>query len=302
MNPKILITGSNGMLGHKIVEVLAESFRIITINRVHDKTIGINESIKLNIGNLDKLSTEISRINPSIIIHTAAIVDVDYCEHEPTECALINYLSVKSIVDSIEPGTKLIFISSESVFGENKVPASEDDTKNPLNSYTKFKSLAEDYIISNHVNCIIIRSNMYGYHKNWRGSLVEWAIDSLESNKTINGFSDVIFNPIYTSKLSEAISILIKLDYRGVIHLGTNQVISKYEFLKRLATSLGYNTSNIKHISIDESKLTKRVKNATLNIDKARSILGDELLDFENGFRDFLRDIRVFYENHQNKQ
>lgn len=302
MKPKIIITGSNGMLGHKIVDLFIESSRIITINRVHDTSDGIYQSITLNVGKLDQLSSQIHTINPDIIIHTAAIVDVDYCEKEPYECEKINFYSVKTIVDTIKPSVKFIFISSESVFGEKEFSAREDDPKNPLNRYTKFKSLAEDYILENHHNSIIIRANIYGYHKNWRGSLVEWAIDSLESNNTIRGFKDVFFNPIYVSKLSEAILMLIKSDFCGAIHIGSNRMISKYEFLIMLASALGYDIAKIIPASIDESKLTKRVKNATLNIDKASSLLGNEVLDFENGFNEFLKDIKEFYENYKNKQ
>ena len=291
--PTILITGSNGMLGHKLVQKLKSKFNLIALNRKPDPSDGIFESINADINNFDLIADVLERIKPDYIVHTAAMVDIEHCENNKNDCLRTNFDAVKNMIDNILDTTVFIFISTESVFNLSKHRPIEKDSKNPPNYYCYTKSISEDYIIKHHSNHIIIRTNMYGFHSNWRGSIVEWAINNLSSNIPFGGYTDVTFNPLYTAQIADNIEELINLDFRGIIHLGSNINITKYEFLKKLSIGLGFPEQLICPTSIDDFASAKRTKYAVLDIELAQSILPGDNFDFEIGFNRMLVDLRI---------
>lgn len=288
------------MLGQKTVQELSAHFSIVGLNRTKDSSLMLSESISLNINDFELIRDVLRRLNPSVIIHTAAIVDVEYCEYNKEACSLTNFYAVKNIVDNLEKDTLLIFISTESVFDNTSQAPTEESKKNPPNHYCKTKSDSEDYIISNHSNHIILRTNMYGFHKNWRGSLVEWAINKLQRGERIGGYTDVVFNPLYTGQIAKAILELIKINFKGIIHLGSNLVLSKLEFTTRLAKALNLNEGLVYKSSIESGSFVKRNKYAVLDITKAESIISMKNLDFNLGFDNLIEDLKDRYEKNNN--
>jgi dTDP-4-dehydrorhamnose reductase len=293
---KLLIVGSNGMLGHEILNVMMDSYEIYTINRNCDDSPGIKKSYIKDITDFKGVKSIITEIKPDIVVHTAAIVDIEYCEANPEKCYLVNYYAVKNIVDYLSIDVLFVYISSESVFSNLEIPPCETSPKNPINLYYKSKSLSEDYILHNHNCSIIIRTNMYGFHKNWRGSLVEWAINNLKSNVEFPGFHDVLFNPLYTKQIALIIEKLFSLNFNGIIHLGSETPISKLEFIVKLAIELGYDQNLVYPKSIDDLNVVPRNKYAVLNTEKLRKIVDKSLYSLNKGISMLVEDIKIYYE------
>jgi dTDP-4-dehydrorhamnose reductase len=298
MKKKIMITGSNGMLGTELVKTLTSDYSLIGVNRKPDSSSGLDKFYVIDINDHDRFSIVLNEENPDIIIHTAAIVDIDYCEVKKIECYDTNYDSTVNIISAISEETLFVFISTESVFNNSNVIPKEDDKKNPPNYYCELKSMAEDYITANHKNSLIIRTNMYGFHSDWRGSLVEWAIDKLSEGNQFNGFYDVLFNPLYTWQIADIIKEIIALKYTGVIHLGSDLILSKFDFVKRIAEGLGFERKLVFPVSLDEGKWATRNKIACLNISRLQSLVGPNKVSFEIGFNKLLEDL--VYANERN--
>lgn len=294
----LLIIGSTGMLGNDITLVLKSNFTIYTLNRNKDENFSIDYSFQCDFNNHKEVSSLLLKIKPNIIVLTAAMVDIDYCENNPILCMDTNYFSVVNLLNSIHPDTLILFISSDAVFDDSKMFPKESDEKNPLNVYSKSKSMAEDYLISNHSNHIIIRTNMYGFHKNWRGSLVEWALDKIRKNIPTGGFIDVHFNPLYTKQIAHAVHHLLKHNFRGIIHLGSETSVSKYEFLVRVANGLGYDSNLIFKTKLKNHQSTvaaKRPKMTSLNTDKAKSISDQLDYKLDNGIALLIEDLKEYW-------
>ena len=289
---KVLVTGSNGMLGHQIIQKFKDSYELYSVNRNHDRSNGISHSYLCDINNFGDIARIMKDLNPNIIIHTAAIVDVDYCEMEQEQCYKTNYLSVQNLIDNMPVDSLFVFISTESVFKVENTPPSENTIKNPPNFYSRLKSLSEDYILASKKNHIIIRTNIYGFHKNWRGSLVEWSIDKIKLGEELGGFYDVFFNPLYTGQAALIIRRLIENEFVGVIHLGSIEIISKLDFLLLLYNELGYPVNLIKPISIDSVNRTKRNKAAILDVSKLTDMFSELDLRIETGMRELLTDLK----------
>lgn len=294
MTKKVLITGSNGMLGKDILDVFKKknAFDIYVINRNIDTNLIGEKSKLIDLTNLKALDKILKEINPHIIIHCAAMVDVDYCEKNQEDAYRINVESTKLLASFDNKKTKFIYISTDSVFDGINGNYTETSPKAPLNYYAITKNLSENIIQKINKNSIIIRTNIYGYHRNKGKSIVEWALGELFEGKEIFGFDDVYFNPVYTKQLARIVLQLIDRNFYGIIHIGSKDIISKYEFLKLMSSKFKINGEKIKKISIKEASFdAKRPVNTSLNVDKMKEYLNFEI-NLEDGINELIKDYK----------
>jgi dTDP-4-dehydrorhamnose reductase len=189
---------------------------------------------------------------------------------------------------------KLVFISSDSVFEGTRGNYKEDDNKNPINYYAKTKDIAEEIIKSSCEDYLIIRTNIFGFHQSEGKSLVEWALNMLTKGQKINGFVDVKFNAIYTRFLSRIILNMIELDLNGTYHVCSNNSLSKFEFLIKLANIFKLNVELISPMKASELSLqTKRPNDTTLNIEKIQTLVA--LPSIEDGLLELYTDYLNFF-------
>ena len=123
-------------------------------------------------------------------------------------------------------------------------------------------------------NYVIIRTNIFGFNKPLRASIAEWALKSFQNGDIIHGFSDVLFNSIYTRHLADCLLEIVEINFQGLINIASSKEISKYEFLKYLGLKSGYPNITLKKSSIDRnSSNIRRPKNTTLNVSKASKLI-----------------------------
>jgi dTDP-4-dehydrorhamnose reductase len=271
---KVLITGSSGMLGHAIVEVLAADHNYELFGFVR-KLTGANyiTEFALDLTNPEALNRQLSMLELDIILHCAANVNLDACEQNEAQAYALHVEASKNLAEFNPQKVKFIYISTDSVFDGLNGDYAVTDIPNPLNVYAKTKWQGEEVVLKVNSGAIILRTNIYGLHLGEQSSLGEWAITNLQQEKQISGFTDVFFNPLYTGQLAQLIKHLIehKENYQGIIHTGSNTYISKYDFLVKLAQVFGYDSKKINKTSVDMLNfLAKRPKNTTLNIDFLR--------------------------------
>jgi dTDP-4-dehydrorhamnose reductase len=295
---KLLITGSNGMLGKDILTQLRPYYDLYVLNRKPDDLLEESKNIICDLEDNLNLAKNLRELSPDILIHAAAMVDIEKCQDDKEKCYKINYLAIVNLIENLPNDTLFIFVSTDSVFdGSVKFPI-ESSRKNTLNYYSETKSLAEDFIINNHENHIIIRTNMYGFHKNWRGSIVEWAISSLNKGIPFGGYYDVTFNPLYTRQISKIIQVLIDENFRGIIHLGSSSSLTKYEFLYRICELLKLNSSLLYKTSIDLEDGALRPKHTSLSISKLSQFAEQELFSLDKGLALLKEDLEIYWRIH----
>ena len=289
---KVLITGSNGMLGKDIVQFFSseDDYDVYGINRKHDSILAESKSVVCDITNLNELQMILEEIQPNIIIHCAAMVDVEGCEKNKEYADKLNIDSTRQLATFNPESTKFVYISTDSVFDGQYGGYIEESEKRPINYYATTKSLAEEVVQSINQNIIIIRTNIYGFHKNRGKSLVEWALSELLERRKISGFNDVYFNPVYTKQLARIVLELLKINYSGIIHVGSDKPVSKYEFLRRLALKFEVDTELVESISVDDIFFNaKRPKNTSLSTCKLKKILNNET-SIDDGLFELTRD------------
>lgn len=295
---KVLVTGSSGMLGKDIVEILSNNinYSVYGFSRTLNPCLSDDHQVIGDLTDFKFLSSSLDEINPDVIIHCAAIVNVDECETNKRLAEAL-HRDVTEILARYKSGsTRFIHISTDSVFDGQKGNYTEEDIPNPINYYAKTKRDGEIVVLENNHNAVVIRTNIYGFHLEHGNSLVEWAIDNLKQGKSINGFTDVYFNPVYTKQLCEVIQDIIPAKYfKDILNVASKECCSKYEFLLHIAQQFNFNTGLITKNSVKNFDfLAPRPINTTLNANLLKSVF-DRELTLQYGLSTLNRD----YENYE---
>jgi dTDP-4-dehydrorhamnose reductase len=291
---KILILGGSGMLGKDLLDLFTqdENYQVFTIFR---NSIDLKKNnlkvFNFDLKKKDQLLETILQIMPDIVINSAAITNIDYCENNIEESYYL-HSNIISIIKEILPEIKFVYISTDSIFDGKAGNYTEEDEPNPLNVYAKSKLAGELNSKKCYDNCIIARTNIIGYHINNQKSLSEWAIMNLRNNKSISGFNDVYFNPLYTKINAKCLKDLIEIDYSGIINLASNNYIDKYSFLVLLSNALEMSQNLIISQKYDQNNFKAiRPLNTTLNNTKLKNLLKTNL-NLDYSIETFIKDYK----------
>ena len=253
---KIVITGSNGLLGQTLVNLLMkepENYSVFGLSK-GDNRMNRNDFLyyDIDITNYSQLEECITYIQPSFIINTAAMTNVDTCELKPEECNNLNIEAVKYLTQIC---TKLnihfIQISTDFIFDGSKGFYKETDLPNPLSIYGHSKLKAENIVKNSGVNFSILRTILvYGKGVNLkRNNIVLWVKDMLENNKEITIVDDQYRMPTYVEDLAMACKLIVDKNISGVYHISSNELLSVFEIANQIADVFGLNKKLIKPIS-----------------------------------------------------
>ncbi len=218
---KILITGSNGMLGHDLQDVLKDKHELI-----------LTTSKTLDITDKDNTIKVIEENNPDIVINSAAYTDVDGCEENQELAYSVNGEGVRNLALACRQiDCPLVHISTDYVFdGTARDPIAEDGEIGPISIYGKSKLEGEKAIQEILDKYFIVRTAwLYGINgKNFPKTMLELA----KNHSEITVVYDEVGTPTYTPDLAYGISQLIETDYYGVYHLTNSGSCSWCEFAR----------------------------------------------------------------------
>jgi dTDP-4-dehydrorhamnose reductase len=281
---KILITGSSGMLGTDLVDLLKS--RKASLGLKPEVIEAPHEVLDITLE--DNVSTFIASHTPDIIVNCAAFTNVDKCETERETAFNVNALGPKYIAAAAkECGARLIQISTDFVFdGNSNRPYTEEDQINPLSEYGRTKLEGERNIQSYCSSYLIVRTSwLFGHNGiNFAAKMLELA----EHNKELSIVSDEIGSPTYTLDLAEALLALIKQGSEGIINVSNDGSCSRYELAEYIFETMGY---DIKMNPIKSSEYKRPAKvplNSTLNCQKYTTITGMQMRPWEEAIESYL--------------
>jgi dTDP-4-dehydrorhamnose reductase len=283
---KILITGSNGMLGTDLLKLLRNEMS----PSAHNKNLEVIEAPheNLDISLKDKVSDFVSIHTPDIIINCAAFTNVDKCETERETAFNINAMGPKYIASAAKNcGARVIHISTDFVFdGNGDRPYVEEDQTNPLSEYGRTKLEGEKNIQNFCNSFLIVRTSWLFGHKgvNFASKMLELA----EHKKELSIVTDEIGSPTYTPDLAKALWTLIKQECEGIINVSNYGSCSRYEWAEYIFKTQGYNI-NINQIKSSEYKRPAKVPlNSTLNCQKFTTITGLRMRPWQEAVTEYL--------------
>ena len=278
---KILITGSSGMLGADLVDLLKASLdpNLEVIEAPHEA---------LDITLEDNVSVFISSHTPDIIVNCAAYTNVDKCETEREAAFNVNALGPKYIAAAAKKcGARLIQISTDFVFdGNGNSPYTEEDQTNPLSEYGRTKLEGERNIQNHSDSYLIVRTSwLFGHNGvNFPAKMLELA----EHNKELSIVTDEIGSPTYTPDLAKALWTLIKQGSEGIINVSNDGCCSRYELAEYIFEAMGY---KIKMNPIKSSEYKRPAKvplNSTLNCQRLNTITGEQMRPWKEAVEAYL--------------
>ncbi|SDG31033.1 dTDP-4-dehydrorhamnose reductase [Pedobacter terrae] len=288
---RILVTGSNGLLGQKITEkVLAEGrVKLITTS------VGANrypvkagyEYAEMDILNPEQVKAVIEKYRPDSVIHTAALTNVDACEANKDLCNRLNVDSVATLLSVCEEkNIQLIHLSTDFVFDGKNGPYREEDAVNPVSYYGESKVMAEVLIRNSKANYAILRTILvYGIsHDMSRSNIVLWAKAALEKASPINVVNDQWRMPTLAEDLAEACLLAVERDARGIYHISGEDYMSIADLVRKVADYWKLDHSFINEISSASlNQPAKRPEKTGFVLDKAIKDLGYNPHSFEEG-------------------
>lgn len=287
---KILITGSNGLLGQKLVELLvSENIEVIATskgsNRLSLKDGYIYDS--MDITDADNIHFIFARYQPSVVINTAAMTNVDQCEIDHKGCQLLNVEAVKNLIDACgKISAHLIHLSTDFVFDGTKGSLTEEDQPNPISFYGHSKLTSEKLVIESTLKWSIIRTILvYGVAQDMsRSNIILWVKRSLESGKEIQVVNDQWRTPTLAEDLAWGCYLVAKNGVRGIFHISGDEMITPYQLALKTADFFELDKSLIKETNVSEfTQPAKRPPRTGFIIDKVRKVLGFEPKSIEEG-------------------
>ena len=288
---KIIVTGSNGLLGQKVTDLSIQDSEIELIatsvgpNR-HNLKDGYRYE-ELDVLDLDRLNELVARYQPDSIIHTAAMTNVDACEAERTKCYALNVQSVKNLVDVCQRrDIQLIHLSTDFIFDGEDGPYTEEAEPNPLSYYGETKLESELILKNSSCHWAILRTIIvYGIVNDMsRSNIVLWAKGALEKGEPIHVVNDQWRMPTLAEDLAACCLLAVKKNASGVFNVSGKDLMSILEIVERVADHYRLNKSLIKAISAESlNQAAKRPKKTGFILDKAIVELGYSPHSFEEG-------------------
>jgi dTDP-4-dehydrorhamnose reductase len=297
---KILITGANGLLGQHLVKILlAKNYQVFATGKgEHRLAFTQNERYsyhEMDIADGNSVSKVMSSVQPEVVIHAAAMTQVDDCELNPQQCERTNVQGTANVLMESELNSQhFIYISTDFVFDGEKGNYAEEDELKPISYYGFTKMQAEAIVQTSEIAWSIVRTCLvYGnVLQGTRSNIISWVRDNLQQGKNIRVVSDQFRTPTYVEDLAKGILLIIEKKAKGIYHLSGKDLLTPYDIAQQTADLLHLDKNKIE--KVDASTFTqpgKRPLKTGFRIEKARQDLGYEPISFKEGLQRILSPV-----------
>jgi len=289
---RILITGSNGLLGQNLISLLSEIesvHLIVTAKHRPSFELGRGEFHVLDITQKNQVEQVVAKTMPEVIINAAAMTQVDQCELDHDGCKCANVDAVEHLVQSASVhNVHLVHVSTDFVFDGTQELLDESAVPNPVNYYGKCKWESEKIVRDSNISWCIIRTVLvYGVTAAMsRSNIVLWVKKSLEEGRNIKVVSDQWRTPTLAEDLAGACYQAALRRASGIFHVSGKDYLSVYQIALRVADFFKLDKTLITPTeSSNFVQPARRPLKTGFKIDKARKELGFEPHSFEEGLR-----------------
>ena len=265
---RILICGSNGLLGQRLALMLSSQTDYEVLNTSMERSFVFDDRLfdytQLDITKKGDVKSLISSFHPTAILNAAAATNVDWCEVHRDEAWKVNVVGVENLVEAARKvGSRLVHISTDYVFDGSRGPYSEDDTPSPISYYGKSKLASENAVRIGGIPYTILRTIvLYGAGIGIKENFPLWVVRSLKAGKQIRCVDDQISNPTHVTDLAFAAVKGFELNRDGIYHVCGKDRASRYVFAVRVADVFGL-----------DAGLINRIKTADLKQEAPRPLL-----------------------------
>lgn len=291
---KVLITGSNGLLGQKLLHLLHAPIyqgkvEVVATSRGANRLSQIPEMRyqSMDITQLADIERVFEEVKPDAVINTAAMTQVDTCETEREACWQLNVTAVAHLVKACQNHQAfLLHLSTDFIFDGTEGPYPEEGKANPLSYYGESKWASEQVVSQSNLDWAIARTVLvYGITEAMsRSNIILWVKKSLEEGKTIHVVDDQWRTPTLAEDLALGCYLIVDKAARGVYNISGEDFLTPYEMAIQTADFFHLDKSLI--VRTDASRFSqpaKRPPRTGFIIDKAKQDLGYRPRSFSEG-------------------
>lgn len=287
---KILITGANGLLGYKLVQLLSLQPAVTAIATARKKINVLPDNVQffeLDVTDHDQTLSVLSHTQPDVVIHTAAMTQVDQCETERELCWKANVTGVENLAEACEKNnTHLIHVSTDFIFDGAHGPLDETAIPKPVNFYGESKLAGEQVIQKSKISWAILRTVLvFGVTPDLsRSNIVLWVKKSLEEGKSINVVNDQWRTPTLAEDLAMGCYLAASKKATGIYHISGEEMMTPFDIANQTAEFFKLDKSLIK--PADSSTFRQpamRPPKTGFIITKAKRELGYQPHSFKEG-------------------
>lgn len=280
---RILVTGDTGLLGPYLVAAFS----------------GLGTVTGISTRNYDLTDAEMvrgyfaSHERPDVIVHAAAMTNVDKCEVFPNAAVMQNCSATENLVRYMPVDSRLIYISTDMVYSGIGPHKEHSKSENPINMYGMSKFMGE-FSAAKAQNHLIVRTNLYGKALGARkSSLVDFFLGHLKSGDLFNVFTDSFFNPLWTKTLAETLVKMAKTQKIGTFNIGASTSMSKSKFAMLLANEMGLNPQGMRPVAAEDMPVrVARPLDTRMDISRAENAFGLALPSMENDIKAMCESIK----------
>jgi len=278
---KLLVTGASGLLGTRICQIAtAQNYEVYSAHSEHIPQFGA--PIKLDITDGAALKQLFDKTKPDVIVHSAALTDVDKCEKEKDLATKINVESTSNIAQLCHRhNCFLVYVSTDYVFNGEKGNYKENEQTAPINNYGLTKLKGEQEVKQSKAEyCIARTSVIYGsIPAAGKINFALWLIEKLGKREETKTVTDQWNSPTLNTNLAEMILEIVEKRITGTFHLAGATRLSRHEFAQNIAETFKFDKDLLRPTSSKDIQwLAKRPKDSSLNVDKAKQTLKNKPL------------------------
>ncbi|MCA0426690.1 MAG: NAD(P)-dependent oxidoreductase [Bacteroidetes bacterium] len=290
---KVLVTGSNGLLGQKLTDLYRgiQDVQLIATARGADRYPEQNgySYVSLDITDKNQVDEVINTQRPDVVINTAAMTNVDACESEREACDALNVHAVEYLVEACNRNkVHLVHVSTDFIFDGTHGPLREDEKPAPLSYYGESKWKAEQIVQTKCNSWAIARTVLvFGIVSDMsRSNIVLWAKGALESGKSINVVADQFRTPTLAEDLAEGCHLIAQKRAQGIFNISGKNFMSVYDLVVQVADFWKLDKSLLNLSSSEGIKQpAKRPPITGFILDKAMNELGYNPKSFQEGLK-----------------
>lgn len=270
---RLLVTGASGLLGLNMGLQVSGRHAVTGVVNTNGLTRIPFPIVTADLAAPDAAERLVDEVQPEVMIHCAAMANVDECETQPERARLVNaLLPGRLAAAAAQRGVQMVHISTDAVFdGQPRLDSGycETDAPNPLSVYARTKLEGEQQVLAANPAAIVARVNFYGWSLTGQRSLAEFFFNNLSAGRGVKGFTDVLFCPLLVHELVDILLRMTELRLTGLYHVVSSEALSKYDFGLLLAQTFGLDGSLIQPISVAEAGL-RAVRSPDLRLNTSR--------------------------------
>ncbi len=258
MYDRVLVTGGNGLLGTKTIELLLAQgrhpFSVSLEPDVMNRFLGEFPYHTLDITDAVAVRELVGKLQPDAVVHTAAFTAVDACESQRELCWRVNVDGTANVAAACrEAGIRMVHVSTEYVFDGKAGPYTEEDAPNPIGYYGLTKLESEKAVRENCTDWVIGRTTvLFGKAPHVRPSFVAWLVEKLEKREPVRIVDDQIGSPTLADNLAQMLLALLDSNRTGIYNTVGDSIIDRHAFSMIAADLFGLDTSLIERIKTSD--------------------------------------------------